>query len=117
MAINTAMSESYIYIIGADAPPYKVGISKHPERRVKQFQTGYPFTLRLHYKQATNVDKVVHLEKLIHRNITNYQTKGEWFNMPLDKLIGQIEFALIRYEDDPMLNVLAKDKILYNRFI
>ena len=27
---------SYIYIIGSDEPPYKIGISKNPEKRLKE---------------------------------------------------------------------------------
>ena len=111
------MTTSYIYIIGADKPPYKVGISKNPERRLKNLQTASPHKLRIHVKQPTDAVKVKQLETLIHRNLSNYHTLGEWFNLDLEKLKLQIEYALIRYEDDPMLHTLAKDRLLYNRFI
>lgn len=111
------MTTSYIYIIGGDVPPYKVGISKNPEKRLKSLQTGFPYKLTLHDKRPTEVDKVKLLETIIHRNINLYKTQGEWFNLSLDDLKMQIEFALIRYEDDPLLKHLAKDQLLFNRFI
>lgn len=110
------MTTSYIYVIGTDKPPFKVGISKNPERRLKNLQTGFPHKLKLHIKKPTEVTKVRQLETIIHRNIDNFKTNGEWFDIELATLLLEIDFALIRYEDDPLLNSLAKDKILFNRF-
>ena len=110
------MTTSYIYVIGTDKPPYKVGISKNPERRLKDLQTAFPYKLKLHVKKPTAVAKVKMLETIIHRNIDNYKTNGEWFDIELPNLLLEIDFALIRYEDDPLLNTLAKDKVLFNRF-
>ena len=110
------MTTSYIYVIGTDKPPYKVGISKNPETRLKKLQTGFPYKLKLHVKKPTQVDKVRLLETIIHRNIDNYKTNGEWFDIDLKDLLLEIDFALIRYEDDPLLKTLARDKILFNRF-
>lgn len=110
------MTTSYIYVIGAEGPPYKVGISKNPERRLKSLQTAFPYKLKLHVKKSTEIAKVKLLETIIHRNINNYRTNGEWFDIDLSNLLLEIDFALIRYEDDPLLNTLAKDKILFNRF-
>jgi hypothetical protein len=110
------MTASYIYIIGGEAPPYKVGISKDPKRRLKALQTGHPHVLKIHALKETTVSKVKQLETIIHRNIDNYKTHGEWFDLDLDKILLEVEFALIRYEDDPMLHCLAKDRVLFNRF-
>ena len=110
------MTISYIYVIGSDTPPYKVGISKNPERRLKNLQTAFPYELKIHVKKPTEAVKVKLLETIIHRNINNYKTKGEWFDIELSKLLLEIDFALIRYEDDPLLKTLVKDKILFNRF-
>lgn len=106
------MSVSYIYIIGGDNPPYKVGISRDPEKRLKSLQTGHPQKLRIHLLKQTDSTKTKLLESAIHHNMKFYRTHGEWFDMPLDKVCSEVEFALIRYEDDPLLSMKVKGRWL-----
>jgi hypothetical protein len=102
------MMTSFIYIIGATEPPYKVGISRDPNRRLKSLQTGYPYPLKLHYTKETDICKTKLLETVIHRHLKLYKTTGEWFNVKLDDLILDVEFAVIRYGEDPILKSLLK---------
>lgn len=104
------MAVSYIYIIGSDNPPYKVGISKDPQKRLKSLQTGHPQKLRIHLLKETDSAKTKLLESAIHHNMKLYRTNGEWFNLPLEKIHSEIEFALIRYEDDPLLSMRVKNR-------
>lgn len=111
------MSTSYVYIIGEENnPPYKVGISKNPKLRLKNLQTGHPRPLKIHSVKETDGFKAKLLETIIHKNINQYKTNGEWFDVDLKKLLLEIEYVFIRYEDDPILKVIVKDKLL-NRFI
>lgn len=110
------MTTSFIYVIGSNGPPYKVGISKDPKRRLKNIQTGHPHKLEILSIKETAFNKTKLLETIIHRNINKYKTHGEWFDIELETLLLEIDYALIRYEDDPLLGTLAKDKILFNRF-
>jgi len=66
--------------------------------------------------KPTEAVKTKMLETIIHRNIDRYKTHGEWFNLDLETILLEIDYALIRYEDDPMLNFLAKDQVLFTRF-
>ena len=63
------MTTSYIYVIGSDNPPYKVGISRDPVRRLKALQTGHPYPLQLHYTKETDCCKTKLLEQVIHRHL------------------------------------------------
>jgi len=97
------MSTSYIYIIGCDRPPYKVGISKYPEKRLKQLQTGHPRKLYIHSLTETDSLKTREIESIIHKTLKFQNTNGEWFDVDLDDLMAEINFAMIRYYNDPIL--------------
>ena len=102
------MTENFIYIIGSTQPPYKVGISKDPQRRLKSLQTGYPFPLQVLYTKTTKICKTKLLEQVIHRHLKMHKTHGEWFDVSLSNLILDVEYAIIRYGEDPILKSLLK---------
>jgi len=106
------MTTSFIYIIGSDQPPYKVGISRDPEKRLKSLQTGHPFPLKLHYSKETEICKTKLLETVIHRHLKLYKTSGEWFDVSLKNLILDVEFAILRYGEDPILKSLLKAHLI-----
>jgi hypothetical protein len=103
---------SYIYIIGSDKPPYKIGISRNPERRLKNIQTGHPHKLQIWELRETDSKRTKLLESVIHKHLVNYRMTGEWFNIPLEEAKHHVDFALIRYEDDPLLEHLVKNKLI-----
>jgi hypothetical protein len=43
------------------------------------------------------------LETVIHRNLKHYRLAGEWFDVPLDQLMLEVEYVIIRYLDDASL--------------
>lgn len=88
---------SYIYIIGADAPPYKIGISKEPQRRLRSLQTGHPYPLKIHNLKETDLTETKYLERMIHQNLKHYRTKGEWFQIDLKDAVLEVEYAVMRY--------------------
>jgi Meiotically up-regulated gene 113 len=102
----------YIYVIGADQPPYKVGVAKNPEQRLKALQTGHPKPLRLIHKIATDAKRTHLLEAAMHRNMRHYQQTGEWFDMPLERLLAEVEFVIIRYEEDNTLGMRLRQNII-----
>ena len=108
--LNTPMR--YIYVIGTDQPPYKVGIAKNPEQRLKTLQTGHPQPLRIIHKIPTDASRTRLLEAVMHRNMRQHRQTGEWFDMPLDKLLNEVQFAIIRYEDDPTLDLRLKQNMI-----
>lgn len=103
---------SYIYIIGSDNPPYKIGISKDPRRRLKELQTGYPQKLRILETRKVDISRTKLLESVIHKHLDQYKMNGEWFNISLKDAKLHIDFALIRYEEDPLLEHLVRNKLI-----
>ena len=106
------MAVSYIYIIGGNTPPYKVGISKNPQRRLKNLQTGSPYPLKIHSLTETCITKTKLLETVIHRHLKFKRTSGEWFDVPLEDLKLEIDYAIIRYGEDPILKSLLKHNMI-----
>lgn len=101
------MTHDYIYIISNDQGYIKVGVSKHPEKRLKQLQTGNEHQLTLLFTEEFECSRkqVLHIEKLIHKELRRLTTKmiGEWFKLDTDKLTSiknTITYHRIRYEDD-----------------
>lgn len=89
---------NYIYIIGPKEPPYKIGYSQTPEKRLKSLQTGHPNKLYLHYVKEVSDANVQIIEKQIHKIINYKKTKGEWFDILLEDAISQVNFSVIRYD-------------------
>ncbi len=68
----------------------KIGISKDPERRVKQLQTANSQELKLlHYVPAPNRFQD---EKLAHTQTPNH-IRGEWFDCGVEKAINVLEYV------------------------
>ena len=103
---------NYIYIIGSDKPPYKVGISKNPQRRLRDLQTGHPYPLAIHSIIETSITNNKLLESVIHRNLKHFRTSGEWFDLSLEKLKLEVDFVMIRYSEDSTLKTRITQNIL-----
>lgn len=69
------MSKGYVYCIGGDYGPVKVGYSVNPEKRVQDFQTGNSLELRVLAKREGGL----RCEYEAHRALRNHWVRGEWF--------------------------------------
>ncbi len=103
------MNKDYIYIISNDLGYIKVGVSKHPEKRIRQLQTGNEHKLTLLFTEEFNCTRkhLLNIEKEIHHQLQRISNKaiGEWFfldNTNLDSIKNTITFYRIRYEDDEL---------------
>ena len=101
------MKKDYLYIIGNDQGFIKVGVSKNPERRVKQLQTGNEHKLTLLFTEEFECERkhLLHIEKEVHKALRRMSTKcvGEWFEIDeykMDSIKNTLTFYRIRYEDD-----------------
>lgn len=94
------MNSSWIYVIGSDTKPYKIGFSKNPEKRLKQLQTGHPKKLKIHHLEEINSNEVLIIEKNIHKENKFKKSHGEWFDLELEEAIAEIKFALIKYSKE-----------------
>lgn len=99
----------YVYIISDNMGYIKVGISKKPEKRLKQLQTGNMNILQLVFKEEFECkrDHLLKIEKLIHREIARKakHMKGEWFLIDLnqiEEIKNIIRYHRIRYDCDEL---------------
>lgn len=77
------MEISYLYII-SNGTDLKIGVSKNPEKRLKQLQTGSATSLSFVELYSLPSNKVYKLEKECHNKlVTQYTKRGEWFRKPL----------------------------------
>jgi len=92
------MTNNYTYVyfittINKGNTPIKIGVSKKPEIRIKELQTGNPHKLKI-IKLVTclNGDSAYVLESCLHSmsKSRNKKLMGEWFKIyePINELIG-----------------------------
>lgn len=83
-----------LYIIGADNDLYKIGISKNPDKRLKQLQTGNGNKLRI--IRTFEVANESMLEKKLHNMLWQSKSilgKSEWFSLTEDTLNWLISYV------------------------
>ena len=82
----------YLYIIkntvdlynkeGQEVFFFKVGISIHPEKRLRQLQTGCPFPLKVYRTYIVN--NAIKCEQKVHNYLEQYHSSGEWFMLEIN---------------------------------
>lgn len=101
-----------MYIIGATTSgPLKLGISAFPDRRVRQLQTGHADRLHVLHTEPVPPDRARLYEKLLHRDIRHHRTHGEWFNLNLENAKLHIQFTLIHYDVDNLVEKVRLRRI------
>lgn len=93
----------FLYVIGNNESKQKIGFSANVEKRLAELQTGNPDQLYIHHTQAVPKDRVRLLERKIHRELGYRRIKGEWFNMSANDAKLMLDFAIIRWLEDPTL--------------
>ena len=86
----TKKKQPGIYVIGTDTGHLKIGITSNPVRRVNDLQIATPDKLDLLFFVRCKGVVAQDIERHTHNLLRNYRTKGEWFNVPLDKAIDTI---------------------------
>ena len=67
----------YLYFIqSSKTGEIKIGRSKHPQRRLKNLQTGNPHTLRI----IASLEGLGWREKELHEELKRWRKSGEWFS-------------------------------------
>lgn len=79
-----------IYLIRSlEESVYKVGVSKHPERRLNALQTGNASKLKLITSYESEF--AYKIEKALQRRYSYLNKEGEWFDMSLNNEFSFIE--------------------------
>jgi len=89
-----------IYLIQSlEDSRYKIGVSKHPNKRVKQLQTGNSSELKL--VESYQSEFAHQIERTLQRRYSYLKKEGEWFDMSISNEVSflkecqQIEDNLI----------------------
>lgn len=82
--------------------PVKLGISKAPERRVRQLQTGHAQRLHLFHTEPVAAASARMLEGLLHKSYNHVRLSGEWFDMTADEAIASVRFILIEHGESEL---------------
>jgi hypothetical protein len=73
----------FVYLIfNEDTGQYKIGVSKNPERRLREEQTASPGRLAIHSRWQSKYPYKV--ETLLHAYFREDHAAGEWFNLGID---------------------------------
>ncbi len=90
------MSKVYLIRCNEETFKYKIGYSKHPEKRLKEVQTSNASKVELLYQFPTKHGRL--LETTLHRSFPTSRLEGEWFLLSNDDvqnfsaLCKQLEF-------------------------
>lgn len=58
---------------------YKIGVSKHPQKRLVEHQTSNPSLLKLIDTYPSNL--AYQIEKVLHRKYSHVKKEGEWYDL------------------------------------
>ncbi len=80
----------FIYLISNNLNQYKIGISKNPNLRLKQLQTGNDQNLFIinQYKSEKHYKKI---ETALHNTYKYCNVLNEWFELTNEQALGFIE--------------------------
>lgn len=94
----------YLYAILNEQTGYiKLGYSINPDQRLRELQTANSGVLRIIHQARIREDRARLIEQRLHLELNHHRVRGEWFNLTESKAQGMIDYAIIRYEDDPLL--------------
>ena len=83
-----------VYILKNSENFYKIGYSKNPKNRVKQFNTANPYELKIIKTFETNFDSKI--EAILKNHFKFRKISGEWFDLS-DEDILKIESLIETY--------------------
>lgn len=84
---------SFLYVIASHpSGPVKLGLSRHPEKRVRQLQTGCSEPLSIFHIEEVEEDRVKIAEKALHRLLNHKRVRGEWFDLSVEEAVSEVLF-------------------------
>jgi len=80
----------YVYLIQSlENSYYKIGVSKHPKKRIKELQTGNSSELKL--IEVYQSEFAHQIEKTMQRRYTHLKKEGEWFDLSITNEVSFIK--------------------------
>ena len=86
------MKQHFIYVIGRQDGPVKVGITSSPGGRLSAIQTGCPFHVSiLHLTACRDRSEALLHERSFHEICDDKRLAGEWFDMDAELAVECVE--------------------------
>ena len=85
--------EEYLYCItDSSGTTCKLGHSRNPESRLRQLSTGTPDDLRIAYVIAVPLGTARSWERELHRELGHRRCVREWFEIPVEDCVAQMQW-------------------------
>lgn len=90
-----------LYVIGGEAPPYKIGISSNVSKRLTAINTSCPFEVSLRFEGEATTDAAA-IEAEVHRHLHRFRRSGEWFDCTEDDIMKAFDIVGVqgRWEEE-----------------
>jgi len=94
----------YVYLIQSlEDSRYKIGVSKNPQKRMKQLQTGNSSELKLIESYPSEL--AYQIEKTLQRRYSYLKREGEWFEMSISH---EVNFLKECQQTEETISILKK---------
>ena len=92
------MDTEYLYCItNSSGTVCKLGHSRNPELRLRQLSTGTTEQLRIAHTIAVPLGTARRWEKLLHSELGHRRAVREWFSIPVEDCVAQMQWFEIHY--------------------
>lgn len=92
--MKTLPAPAYVYVIGTDDGPQKIGIANDPKSRMAMLQIGNHASLVLSLAVPGTRIEALDVELYAHWLLRNFRVRGEWFNVSPDEAMKAVSEAL-----------------------
>ncbi len=86
----------FVYAIGPENGPVKIGFTNDLKKRLKAIQTGNPQKVEIFYSEQFDSKKdMMEAERILHKTLSHKRLKGEWFDIsPKDAKLELIHIRM-----------------------
>ena len=86
---------AFVYAIGSEDGPQKIGRSANPTARLRGLQTSSPHRLKLHATINIPATDAVAVERRAHATLSLRRLSGEWFGVTPDQAVTAVKEAAV----------------------
>ena len=104
------MGERFVYVIGSEAGPNKIGISNDVVKRLAYIRSASGQPHRIMHQSAVPAGLAAKIERRAHWYLKDFHMTGEWFAAPADRAIDAIERASADRGEGPCCLRIGRQK-------
>jgi hypothetical protein len=87
--------DAFVYVIGSEDGPKKIGIAKSIQKRLGQIKCGSPNAVSILAERSMSRQVAFAVEHLVHAVLGKHRLSGEWFDVPSDIATATIDKAIM----------------------